>query len=82
MAKQLNVNLSFNADVKQAQAQIQALQKSLQQVAKLPGKASSLFDDVNIRKASAAALELEQHLSKAVNVDTGKLDLSRFSSSL
>ena len=41
-----------------------------------------MFDDVNIRKASAAALELEQHLSKAVNVDTGKLDLSRFSSSL
>ena len=82
MAKQLNVNLSFNADTSQAKAQIQALSKSLQDVAKMPGNASNLFDDTQIKKASQAALELQQHLSKAVNVDTGKLDLSRFSSSL
>ena len=48
----------------------------------MPGNASNLFDDTQIKKASQAALELQQHLSKAVNVDTGKLDLSRFSSSL
>lgn len=82
MAKQLNVNLSFNADTSQAKAQIQALSKSLQDIAKMPGNASNLFDDTQIKKASQAALELQQHLSKAVNVDTGKLDLSRFSSSL
>ena len=82
MAKQLNVNLAFNADTSQAKAQIQSLSKSLQDIAKMPGNASSLFDDTQIKKASQAALELQQHLSKAVNTDTGKLDLSRFSSSL
>ena len=82
MAKQLNVNLSFNADTKQAKADIEALSKALQAIAKMPGNASSLFDDTEIKKASQAALELQQHLSKAVNTDTGKLDLSRFSSSL
>ena len=82
MAKQLNVNLSFNADISQAKAQIQALSKSLQDVAKMPGNASNLFDDTQIKKASQAALELQQHLSKAVNVDTGKLDLSILSKSL
>ena len=80
--RQYNVNLSFNADVNQAKAQIQSLAKSLQDIAKMPGNASSLFDDIGIKKASKAALELQQHLSKAVNLDTGKLDLSRFSSSL
>ena len=82
MAKQLNVNLSFNADTKQAKAEIEALSKALQAIAKMPGNASSLFDDTEIKKASQAALELQQHLSKAVNTDTGKLDLSHFSSSL
>ena len=82
MAKQLNVNLSFNADTKQAKADIEALSKALQTIAKMPGNASSLFDDTEIKKASQAALELQQHLSKAVNTDTGKLDLSHFSSSL
>ena len=82
MAKQLNVDLSFRANTSQAKAQIQELQKALSDVAKLPANSANLFDDVGLRKASQAALELEQHLNKAVNVDTGKLDLSRFSSSL
>ena len=82
MAKQLNVNLAFSADTSKAQAQITALSKTLQEVAKMPGKASNLFDDTQIRQASQAALELQKHLSEAVNVNTGKLDLSRFSSSL
>ena len=82
MAKQLNVSLGISADTSQAKAQIQDLQKSLQAVATLPAKSSSLFDDVQLKKASQAAMELEQHLNKAVNVNTGKLDLSRFSSSL
>ena len=82
MAKHLNVNLTFNADTEQAKKKIQDLQTSLQNVAKLPGASTELFDDVSIQKASQAALELERHLSRAVNVDTGKLDLSRFSQSL
>ena len=82
MAKHLNVSLTFNADTEQAKKKIQELQASLQSVAKMPGAATELFDDASIQKASQAALELERHLAKAVNVDTGKLDLSRFSQSL
>lgn len=84
MAKQLNqvVNLSFTADTKQAKEAIAELQKALSDVAKLPGKSENLFDDIPIQKASNAALELQQHLQAAVNVNTGKLDLSRFSTSL
>jgi hypothetical protein len=82
MAKQLNVNLSFTADTEQAKAKIIDLQKSLSDIAKLPGKNGSLFDDSSLKAASNAALELQQHLSAAVNVDTGKLDLSRFSTSI
>ena len=80
--KQLSIDLLFNANTSQAKAQIQSLSKSLQDIAKMPGNASNLFDDAEIRKASQAAMELQSHLSKAVNIDTGKLDLSRFSSSL
>lgn len=82
MAKQLNVNLGFTADVSKAKAQIQELQAALDKVAAMPGKATTLFDDREIREASQAALELQQHLSAAVNINTGKLDLSRFSTSL
>jgi hypothetical protein len=59
MAKQLNVNLSFNADTRQAKAEIETLSKALQTIAKMPGNASSLFDDTEIKKASQAALELQ-----------------------
>lgn len=82
MAKQLNVNMKFTADTSEAKAQIASLQSSLKDIAKMPGNASNLFDDTQIKKASKAALELQSHLQKAVNVDTGKLDLSRFASSL
>ena len=82
MAKQLNVKIGFDADTRQAKQKIVELQNALMNVAKMPGNSSSLFDDTEIRKASQAALELSQHLQKATNADTGKLDLSRFSSSL
>ena len=82
MPKQLNVNLAFTADTGKAKAQLKELQQSLQDIAKLPGKANSLFDDKEIKEASKAALELQQHLSAAVNTKTGNLDLSGFSTSL
>lgn len=82
MAKQLNINLGISADTSQAKKQLQDLQQALQNVAKLPGKATSLFDDRDIKQASKAAMELQFHLEKATNVNTGKLDLSRLSTSL
>jgi hypothetical protein len=59
MAKQLNVSLAFSADTSKARAQIQELTQALQNVSKMPASASSLFDDVSIKKASQAAMELE-----------------------
>ena len=82
MAQDIKVNLSFTADTTQAKRQIQELQTALMNVSKLPSKESSLFDDKALKEASQAAIELQQHLNQAVNVNTGKLDLSRFSTSL
>ena len=79
MAKQLNVNMSVTADTSQAKQQLQQLQMQLQKIQTKPTK---LFDDVNLKEASKAAAELQSHLRAAMNVDTGKLDLTRFSSSL
>ena len=82
MSSQARVNILFSADTSQAKTQIQDLYNALGNISRMPTKASSLFDDTQIRKASVAAMELQQHLLKATNVDTGKLDLSRFSTSL
>jgi hypothetical protein len=38
-----------------------------------------MFDDTDLKKASQAAQDLEKHLQAAVNVNTGKLDLNKFS---
>ena len=81
MAKQLNqiVNLSFTADTNNAKAAIQDLQTQLSKIAATP---MQLIDDDDIKKASQAALELQSHLKNAFNVDTGKLDLNKFSTSI
>ena len=78
MAK-INVNLGFTADTSQAQRQIDELAKSLAKISQNP---ATLLDDTDLRDAVGAAKELEKHLQKAYNVETGKLDLSQFSRSL
>ena len=79
MAKQLNVNLSFNADTGKAKQQIQELQLQLSKIASTP---MQLIDDAEIKKASKAAMELQSHLRSAFDVNTGKLDLNKFSTSI
>lgn len=79
MAKQLNVNLAFNADVTNAKAALSSLGKDLQKIQGIPSK---VFDDTDIKNASKAAQELQRHLQAAVDVNTGKLDLNRFSVSM
>lgn len=78
MAK-INVNLGFTADTSQAQRQIDELARSLAKISQNP---ATLLDDTDLRDAVGAAKELEKHLQKAYNVETGKLDLSQFSRSL
>lgn len=79
MPKQLNVNLAFTADTSQAKKQIQDLFNSLNNV---QTKTPRVMDDTQLRKAAQAAQELQHHLSAALDVDTGKIDLSKFSASL
>lgn len=82
MAKQLNVNLAFNADTSQAKAQIQDLQSQLQKLAMDPtsGGKFKLTDD--LQKASVAAAELSAHLNKATNQKTGTLDFTKLNKSI
>lgn len=79
MSKQVQVNLAFNADTAKAKAQINELVASLN---KISMKDSQIFDDRELREAANAAKDLTTHLQNAVNVNTGKLDLNKFSQSL
>lgn len=77
--QQRKVSLIFETNTNKAKSDINDLISSLQ---KLQAKPTSLIDPTGIREASKAALELQGHIQKAINVDTGKLDLSRFAASL
>lgn len=79
MAKQLNVNLAFTADTGQAQQALKQLQQDLNKISSTP---LSLIDDAEMKQAAKAADDLKMHLQNAVNVNTGKLDLNRLSTSL
>ena len=69
----------FEANASQAKNEINNLIASLQKIQSMP---TSMVDPKGIKEASAAAQELQGHIQKAINVDTGKLDMSRFSASL
>lgn len=72
--------LQFNADTTQAKKAIQDLNDSLQNLQK--AQSNSGFADLGINKAVESAKELSTHLNKALNVNTGKLNLSTFQNSL
>ena len=83
MAKQLNVNLSFTADVGKAKAQVQELQSLLNNIASNSFKTGANNDMAKkLAEASAAAKELQLHLNNAFNVKTGQFDLSALDKSL
>ena len=81
MAKQLNVNLAFQADTSQALRNIQDLQKALNGLSTLkPMEGLTLTKDMQV--AVNSAKELERHLGNAFNANTGNFDLSRLNTSL
>ena len=80
MAKQLNVNLAFNADVSSAKNNLMELQKTLQSIASTTNVSLNVNKDLNT--AVVSAQKLQTHLSNAFNVKTGNLDLSKLSMSL
>lgn len=86
MAKQLNsyqVNLQFTADAKQAQQQLENLQRQLDVLATSAIKNSAGTGlSSQITESAMAAQQLKVQLQEATNVNTGKLDLSKFTASL
>ena len=79
MSKQIQVNLAFNADTAKAKTQINDLVASLD---KISSKNSQIFDDKGLKDAASAAKDLTKYLEASVNVNTGKLDLNKFTQSL
>lgn len=86
MAKQLNsyqVNLEFTADSKQAQQQLQNLQNQLTSlINQASATGSTLGVTKEIQEGINAAAQLKIKLQEATDVNTGKLDLTKFSHSL
>lgn len=87
MAKGLNkdytINLAFTADTKQALQSIQSLSQQLQNLVTSTSLKNKNFGiDKDLQAATASAAQLKVQLESAVNTDTGKLDLSKFSDSL
>lgn len=78
VAKRLNYEIGFTGDTKQLQQAIDTAVKSLQKL----GTNSSFQLTSELKEASQSALELSTNLQKAVNQDTGKLDLIDFEKSL
>ena len=79
--RQLTLSLAFEADTRAAKQAIVDLANSLKQISTMPAVGSNI-DIVSLNEGKQAAAELLQHLSKAVNVDTGKLNLATLATSL
>ena len=77
--QQRKVSLIFEANANQAKNEINGLISSLQKIQSTP---KNLINFSSVEKASKAAIDLQTNLQKAINTDTGKLDLSRFATSL
>lgn len=67
--------LDFKANMQDVQTQLNTLRQSLQSVA-VPATFGTTMS-ADLKKASNAALQLQQHLKRALDPSTGKLDLSR-----
>ena len=79
-----SASLKMTADVSQAKSQLQDLQNTLSNLITSTAKNTSLGDTLtkDLAKAQSAAVQLQASLSNATNVNTGKLDLTKFSDSL
>ena len=74
MAKGLNqvhVGIQFDANTNQARTAIKSLQTEL---TKLANSTTINVQTSGAREAKSEILELKQHLSQAINIDTGRLD--------
>ncbi len=76
--RNIQVNMAFNANTSQAQSAIQQLQSSLQSIA----NTKVTVQGGSIDQAVQSAKLLNQHLTAATNVNTGKLDFTALQASL
>ena len=76
MAKRLNYTIGIDADTSKLESQLNKAYESLSKI----GNSQQIT--TNLQKASSSALELANNLSKAINQNTGKLDLSVFDNNL
>ena len=79
--QQIGINMKFTADTSQAKNQIQTLQTQLTQAITAASK-SDFTVNKQLQEAISSAAELKSMLTAATNVNTGNLDLSKFSESL
>ena len=77
--EQVRVNLMFDANVNAARSNIQQLATLLQQIAT---PKTVVVNGGAIQQAAQAAQSLQMHLQSAMNVNTGKLDLTKLNTSL
>lgn len=78
--KRFDYVIGFSADTSKLSSALKQLESQLNNIA--TGKISGNFGIEQIREASSAATQLGAHLKAAINVDTGKLDISKFARSL
>ncbi len=79
--KRIDVTLGFTADTNKVKKQLQDLQKQLSSLITSPTK-NPIGISKEIQEASVAAATLKTQLQKATNVNTGALDLGKFTRSL
>lgn len=82
MAKQLNVSLAFTADTSQAKNAIQSLVNDLNKLSSNSGLDKDLPITKEILEAQIAAKQLGETLKSSFNVESGKLDLTKFTQQL
>lgn len=79
----LQVNLTFTADTKQAQAQLRSLQTELNNLMVNSTAGNNMrYLTAETQQAISAAAALKVQLQEATNVNTGKLDLNKLNNSL
>lgn len=78
-ARTVRVNLNFTATTSQAEAALSRLNTNLRNISSQTNlDTGGLRLPEQLNTASVAAIKLRENLQNAINVDTGKLDLSKF----
>lgn len=80
MAKNLNVNMNFTADVSNVESNLNKLKISLNQISTTPIKMGTVSED--LKQATVSARQLQVHLNNAFSTKTGNLDLAKLQTSL